>query len=66
MSRAFPAALVLLTAATALAHAGGRNGYAAITIDGRRVRYSLTLWRGQLGHAHAPLVRRRWPRLSPL
>ncbi len=38
MSRAFLAALVLLAAATALAHPGGSNGYAAITIDGSRVR----------------------------
>lgn len=47
MSRVLPAALVLLAAATvgpAVAHPGGSNGYAVITIDGARVRYSLTLW----------------------
>lgn len=47
MRRAIPAALVLLAATiagSALAHPGGSNGYAVITMDGDRVRYSLTLW----------------------
>jgi hypothetical protein len=47
MSRALAAALALLAAATAgpaLAHVGGSNGYAVITIDGDQVRYRLTLW----------------------
>jgi HupE/UreJ protein len=36
---------LLATAATGLsAHTGGRNGYAAIVIDGMGVRYALTLW----------------------
>ncbi len=46
MSSARPAALALLlaTAGPALAHSGGSNGYAVITMDGDHVRYQLTLW----------------------
>ena len=41
------AALALATAAAAspaLAHTGGRNGYASLTVDGAGARYTLTLW----------------------
>lgn len=44
--RAALAGLAVLAAAapSVWAHTGGRNGYAAIAIDGESVRYSLTLW----------------------
>jgi len=38
------ALLVTLAAGPAPAHPGGSNGYAVVTIEGPRVRYSLTLW----------------------
>lgn len=38
------AALVMATVATADAHEGGSNGYAAVSVARERVRYSLTLW----------------------
>ena len=61
MSRALPAALVLLAAATAgpaLGHPGGSNGYAVITIDGDRVRYRLTLWPATLPPPVGDQIRR--------
>jgi hypothetical protein len=61
MSGALPAALVLLVAATAgsaLAHPGGSNGYAVITIDGDRVRYRLTLWPATLPPPLGEQIRR--------
>ena len=61
MSRALAAALVLLAAATAgpaLAHSGGSNGYAVITIDGDRVRYRLTLWPATLPPPVGDQIRR--------
>ncbi|MEX2224055.1 MAG: HupE/UreJ family protein [Candidatus Rokuibacteriota bacterium] len=61
MSRMLPAALVLLAAATAgpaLAHPGGSNGYAVITIDGDRVRYRLTLWPATLPPPIGEQIRR--------
>ncbi len=58
MSRALAAALVLLaTAGPALAHPGGSNGYAVITIDGDRVRYHLTLWPATLPPPVADQIR---------
>ena len=61
MSRAIPAVLALLAAATvgpALAHPGGSTGYAVITIDGERVRYRLTLWPATLPSPVGEQVRR--------
>jgi hypothetical protein len=61
MSPALLAALLLLAAATAgpaVAHPGGSNGYAVITIDGARVRYSLTLWPATLPPPVGEQVRR--------
>jgi hypothetical protein len=46
VKRIFPGllcALVLLFAVSATAHEGGTTGYAAITVSGRTVRYTLTL-----------------------
>ena len=37
-------AVLAMGAPSLSAHTGGRNGYAAIAIDGGSVRYSLTLW----------------------
>ena len=37
-------ALVTIAADSAEPHTGGSTGYAAITLDGRQIRYSLTLW----------------------
>jgi hydrogenase/urease accessory protein HupE len=46
MSRSLLAALavVLSGASPGFAHTGGSTGYAAIAVDGKTVRYSLTLW----------------------
>ena len=45
---------LLATAATSIsAHTGGRNGYAAIVIDGAGVRYALTLWPASVPSAMA-------------
>ena len=38
------ALLVLATGARGVAHTGGSTGYAAVAIDGAKVRYTLTLW----------------------
>ncbi len=53
--------LTLVTAAASgslFAHPGGSNGYAAFTVDGGRVRYSLTLWPATLPAAMAEQTER--------
>ena len=50
-------ALAAATASHAPAHTGGSNGYAAIAVDGSRVRYSLTLWPATLPPAVAQQIR---------
>ena len=51
-------ALLAATGGVALAHTGGTNGYATITIGGERVRYSLTLWPAALPLPVAEQIRR--------
>jgi hypothetical protein len=50
-------ALLATAAASASAHTGGRNGYAAIAVDGAGVRYSLTLWPASVPPALAETFR---------
>ncbi len=52
------ALVVAATASPAVAHTGGSNGYAAITIDRAGVRYSLTLWPAALPPAVAEPIQR--------
>jgi len=56
------AALLLLVAAARAgavsAHTGGSNGYAAVSVDGPSVRYTLTLWPAALPPAIADTLRR--------
>lgn len=59
-ARAILAGLALLAAAgasSAVAHTGGNNGYASITIDGASARYTLTLWPASLPPAVAETLR---------
>ena len=51
-------ALLAAAAGVALAHTGGTNGYATITVRGERVRYSLTLWPAALPAPVAEQIRR--------
>ena len=50
-------ALLATAAASVSAHTGGRNGYAAIAVDGAGVRYSLTLWPASVPPAMAETFR---------
>ena len=45
-------------AGVAFAHTGGSNGYAAIAVDGPRIRYTLTLWPAALPPSIADELRR--------
>jgi hypothetical protein len=59
--RTLAAVLVLVAAGTAglvFAHTGGSNGYAVVTVDGPRVRYTVTLWPAALPPAIADTLRR--------
>jgi hypothetical protein len=50
--------VVAATVSPAVAHTGGSNGYAAITIDRTGIRYSLTLWPATLPPAVAEQIQR--------
>jgi hypothetical protein len=50
-------ALLATAAASVSAHTGGRNGYAAIAVDGAGVRYSLTMWPASVPPAMADTFR---------
>jgi HupE/UreJ protein len=53
----FAVALGALGAGSAHAHTGGSNGYAAIAVDGPRIRYTLTLWPAALPPGVAQEIR---------
>ena len=49
---------LLATAGSSIsAHTGGRNGYAAIAVDGAGARYALTLWPASVPPAMAETFR---------
>jgi len=59
--RLLPLVVALVGAATvspAVAHTGGSNGYATITLDRAGIRYSLTLWPATMPPAVAEQIRR--------
>jgi hypothetical protein len=51
------AAVALFAAGDAVAHTGGTNGYATITVERETVRYSLTLWPATLPPAVGETLR---------